>query len=143
MKYRYIRVLTGLAVLLPALSVAQNQMTETDWLEMVEGYTGSAVGAQIRKIERDATTGEQKLIITIPKIAISDPSVMEEVVVVGQAPEERGPLFDFKYEYEWLDDYDNDNYGLVIRLGKETNWPIRLYMHSDDGPRTTEDITRP
>lgn len=143
MKYRNIRVLTGLAVLLPALSVAQNQMTETDWLEMVEGYTGSAVGAQIRKIERDATTGEQKLIITIPKIAISDPSVMEEVVVVGQAPEERGPLFDFKYEYEWLDDYDNDNYGLVIRLGKETNWPIRLYMHSDDGPRTTEDITRP
>jgi hypothetical protein len=143
MKYRNIRVLTGLALLLPTLCLAQNQMTETDWLEMVEGYTDSAVGAQIRKIERDNDTGEQKLTITIPKIAISDPDMMEEVVVVGQAPKERGPLFEFKYEYEWLDDYDNDNYGLVIRLGKEANWPIRLYMHSDDGPRTTEDITRP
>ncbi|MEH6569872.1 MAG: hypothetical protein V7709_12390 [Halioglobus sp.] len=143
MKKGNIRALTGLALLLPALSLTQNQMTETDWLEMVEGYTGSAVGAQMRKIEKDEATGGQKLTISIPKIAISHPDAMEEVIVVGQAPEERGPLFDFKYEYEWLDDYDNDNYGLVIRVGKETNWPIRLFMHSDDGPRTTRDITRP
>jgi hypothetical protein len=143
MKNRNIRVLTGLALLLPTLCLAQNQMTETDWLEIVEGYTGSAVGAQIRKIEKDDATGGQKLTITIPKIAINRPDVMEEVVVVGQAPEDRGLLFDFKYEYEWLDDYDNDHYGLVIRLGKEANWPIRLFMHSDDGPRATEDITSP
>ena len=129
--------------MLPVFSYAQNQMTETDWLEMVEGYTGSEVGAQMRKIEKDDTTGGQKLTISIPKIAINHPDTMEEVVVVGQAPEERGPLFEFKYEYEWLDDYDNDNYGLVIRVGKETNWPIRLFMHSDDGPRTSRDITRP
>ena len=143
MKNGYVSALMGLALLLPALSLAEDQMTETDWLPLEEGYTGSALGAQIRKIEKDDATGGQKLTITIPKIAISHPDVMEEVVVVGQAPQERGPLFDFKYEYEWLDDYDNDHYGLVIRVGKDTNWPIRLFMHSDDGPRTTRDITRP
>ena len=35
--------------------------------------------------------------------------------------------------FEWVDDYDNDNYGLVIRLGRDTNWPIRLFMNSGPG----------
>ncbi|MEH6580756.1 MAG: hypothetical protein V7754_02390 [Halioglobus sp.] len=127
-------------LIFPALAWSQNQMTETDWLEMVEGYKGETIGAQVRKVEEDEETGGQKLTISIPKIAISDPSDMEEVVVVGQAPEERGPIFDFKYEFEWVDDYDNDHYGLVVRLGKSTNWPIRLFMQSDDGPRDNPDL---
>ena len=68
---------------------------------------------------------------------------MEEVVVVGQSPEERKPFFDIQYETEWVDDYDTDNYGLVIRLGKDGNVPIRLYLYADDGPREYRDITQP
>jgi len=126
---------------LPFSAFAQKQTTETDWLHLVEGYKGESVGAEMRKVEVDEETGGQKLIITIPKIAISHPSEMEEVVVVGQAPEERGPIFDFKYEFEWLDDYDDDHYGLMIRLGEGSSWPIRLYMHSDDGARSQPDLT--
>jgi hypothetical protein len=137
-------VMTGaVALLLPVLSWGQDEMAESSWLELVEGYRGDAAGIQVQKIETDEETGEQKLTLSIPKIAITDPGQMEEVVVIGQAPEERKPLFDFKYETEWVDDYDNDNYGLVIRLGKDSNWPIRLFMHSDDGPREYPDITRP
>ena len=143
MNTRYLKCITGLLLFVPTLSLAQNQMTETDWLQPVEGYKGETVGAEMRKIETDETTGEQKLMISIPKIALSDPSQMEEVVVVGQAPEDRKPLFDFKYETEWVDDYDNDHYGLIIRVDKDTKWPIRLFMHSDDGPRTYRDITQP
>ena len=143
MNARYLSYIVGTLFLLPALSWTQDEMTQTDWLQLVEGYKGETVGAEMRKIETDETTGEQKLMISIPKIAISDPSQMEEVVVIGQAPEERKPIFDFKYETEWVDDYDKDHYGLVIRVGKSTNWPIRLFMHSDDGPRTYHDITKP
>jgi hypothetical protein len=143
MNARYLIYIAGTLLLVPTLSWAQDQMTQTDWLQLVEGYKGETVGAEMRKIETDETTGEQKLMISIPKIAFSDPSQMEEVVVVGQAPEEREPIFDFKYETEWVDDYDNDHYGLVIRVGKSTNWPIRLFMHSDDGPRTYRDLTKP
>ena len=143
MNARYLSYIAGTLFLLPTLSWTQNEMTQTDWLQLVEGYKGETVGAEMRKIETDETTGEQKLMISIPKIAISDASQMEEVVVIGQAPEERKPIFDFKYETEWVDDYDKDHYGLVIRVGKSTNWPIRLFMHSDDGPRTYHDITKP
>ena len=143
MSKRFISLMGGLILFLPAMCWAQSRTTETDWLHLVEGYRGETVGAEVRHIETDEDTGAQKLIIAIPKIAISHPNQMEEVVVVGQAPEEREPIFDFKYEAEWVDDYDNDHYGLIIRLGKGSNWPIRLFMYSDDGPRTFHDITRP
>ena len=144
MKQRFLMTLVGAALLAPALLWADDkEMMETDWLHLIEGYKGETVGAQMRKVETDETTGVQKLTISIPKAAITDPSQMEEIVVVGQAPEEREPFFDFKYEAEWVDDYDNDNYGLVIRLGKGNSWPIRLFMHSDDGPREYQDITKP
>jgi hypothetical protein len=117
-------------------AIAQEQTTTTDWLPLVEGYEDEKVGARMRSVEPDDSTGGQTLIISIPKIAISHPDRMEEVLVVGQAPEDKKPLFDFKYEFEWLDDYDDDNYGLLIRLGQGNDWPIRVFMRSDDGPRS-------
>ena len=138
------KIATMAAVLLslsPALVMGQTHKTETGWLELVKGYKGDAVGAQMRDVETHETTGEKTLKISIPKSAITHPDQMEEVVVVGQKPEKRGPLFnldlgiDIDYEFEWVEDYDADNYGLVIRLGKDSNWPIRLFMHADDGPR--------
>ena len=138
------QILAATVLLLSLSSVfalGQTHTTETGWLELVKGYKGSEVGAQMREVETHETTGEKTLKISIPKAAITHPSQVEEVVVVGQKPEERGPLFnldfdvDFEYEFEWVQDYDKDNYGLVIRLGKNSNWPIRLFMYADDGPR--------
>ena len=87
------------------------------------------MGAEVREAEQD---GEgQRLVIAIPKVAMADPDQIEEVLVVGQAPQEIDLIPEF--EYEWVEDYDNDFYGLVIRFSDETRWPIRLYMHSDAG----------
>ncbi|MFT4825838.1 MAG: hypothetical protein ACJAUG_000067 [Halioglobus sp.] len=118
-----------------ALALGQAQKIETSWLELVKGFKGSEVGAQMREVETDAKTGEKTLSISIPKAAIAHPRQMEEVIVVGQMPKKREPFIDVDYEFEWVDDYDKDNYGLVIRLGKDSNWPIRLYMQADDGLR--------
>jgi hypothetical protein len=108
---------------------------ETDWLELVKGYRGGAVGAELREIEEQQDSGMRKVVIAIPRTAIEHPDAIEEVVVVGKKPQQREPL---DISYEWLDNYDKDNYGLVIRLSKDTRWPIRLYMRSDEGfvPRT-------
>ena len=120
--------------LLAFTSVAQEDEApkpgmETDWLEFVKGYKGGVMGAEVREVEQ----GEQgsKLVIAIPKVSMADPDQIEEVRVVGQAPQEIDLIPEF--EYEWVDDYDNDFYGLVIRFSDETRWPIRLYLHSDTG----------
>jgi hypothetical protein len=128
------RSLITLSLLLLALPsvFAQNKVTmETDWLEFVKGYKGSTVGAEVREADRDPTTGGSRLVIAIPKTAMDAPSMMEEVRVVGQAPQEIDLLPDF--EYEWVDDYDNDFYGLIIKFSEDTQWPIRLYIESDSG----------
>ena len=120
------------ALLAPAILVAQDDKgpIESDWLELVKGYKGDAVGVELREIEDGDTEETQKITLAIPKTAISHPDEIEEVVVCGRKPEEPDPI---DIQYEWLDDYDNDNYGLVIRLGRNSRWPIRLYMNSDPG----------
>ena len=74
--------------------------------------------------------GTRTVTLAIPKSAMADPADIEEVVVIGRRPEKPEPL---DISFEWLDDYDSDNYGLVIRLGKDSNWPIRLYLDSAPG----------
>ena len=124
-------VLCGLLLVPPAvLAQTDNQPLQSDWLELVKGYRGDAYGAQVRKIEDGEDKDTHKITLAIPKSAISDPDVIEEVVVYGRKPEEPEPL---DITYEWLDDYDKDSYGLVIRLGKNSQWPIRLYMYSNTG----------
>ena len=89
------------------------------------------MGAEVRRIEEDVAEGSRSITVAIPKSAIEHPGVIEEVVVVGKKPEEPEPLLNARFE--WLDDYDKDNYGLIIHLGKESNWPIRLYMSAEHG----------
>ncbi len=121
------------AFLLPlAVATYATQPMESDWLELVKGYKGSSLGAEVMAVEEGESEGTQKVTLAIPKAAIGDPDEIEEVVVVGRKPEEPDQPEPMDITFEWVDDYDNDNYGLVIRLGKG-NWPIRLFMNSDAG----------
>jgi hypothetical protein len=130
--------IVGILVLTPFIAFAQtgtqtgaeSETLESDWLELVKGYRGSALGTEIVKIEDGDSPATQEITLTIPKDAIGDTDAIEEVIVIGRMPEKPEPL---DITYEWLQDYDKDNYGLVIRLGKNTNWPIRLYMNSNPG----------
>jgi len=112
---------------------AQNDadVLKTDWIELVKGYRGETVNVEVREIEEEGTEGARKVTLAIPKSAVKDPDLIEEVVVIGRKPEEPEPLLHLRME--WLDDYDSDNYGLVIHLGKDSNWPIRIYMSSESG----------
>jgi len=126
-------LLTAAALVMAASSTfAQDKvLMETDWLEFVKGHKGNTVGAEVREADRDSTTGGSRLVIAIPKVAMDDPTMMEEVRVVGQAPKEIDLLPD--YEYEWVEDYDNDYYGLIIKFSEDTQYPIRLYIESNSG----------
>jgi hypothetical protein len=120
------------ALALLSLSVLAAEPIESDWLELVKGYKGATMGAEVMAVEEGESADTQKVTIAIPKEAIGDPNTIEEVLVVGRMPDKPEPPQPIPVTFEWVDDYDNDNYGLVIRLGKG-NWPIRLFMNSDAG----------
>ncbi len=142
-----LRLLLPLMVSLALPALAQDDLSEelvrsrgdggqpqqTGWLELVKGYKGDVMGAEVREVTSEPGQGRQ-LIIAIPKVQLADRDAIEEVRVVGRAPEKDEPVFDFNLlQYEWVDDYDNDYYGLLIRYDDETSMPIRLYMHSRHG----------
>ena len=123
------------SLLLPVAS-AQNDsgLLETDWIELVRGYRDEESGVQVRDVIKDRETGAMQLQIAVPKAAIGDVMEMEEVRVVGQRPEK----FEFRkllpeFEYEWVDDYDNDHHGLLVRFTEKQKTPLRLYFSSESG----------
>lgn len=127
---RLIKTLSLCLPLLSPLALAQEATSlQSDWIDLVKGSKGGKMGVEVKDVQPGDTPGTRKIYISVPKVSMGNPDAIEEVVVVGQAPEESEPL---DIQYEWVYDYDDDNYGLILQLG-EGNWPIRLYMNSSPG----------
>lgn len=122
-------LLAPLALLSSLVLAQEGTSLESDWIELVKGHKGDAMGVEVTDIQPGDTAGSKKVYIAVPKVSMGHPDTIEEVLVIGQAPEESEPL---DIQYEWVFDYDEDNYGLIVHLG-EGNWPIRLYMNSSPG----------
>lgn len=129
---RHCQLVLTLLLSMPMLLLAQqdSQPLQSDWMQLVKGFRDAATGVEMREVEESGDAGARTVTLAIPKSSRVNPDTIEEVIVVGQRPEKAEPL---DISYEWVKDYDNDNYGLVIRLGKDSNWPIRLFIDSGPG----------
>jgi hypothetical protein len=124
----------ALLLSLPAFAAhSADDAVQTGWMDLVKGSRDTTVGAEVVGVEAGDAAGTQTITLAIPKKSIVSPADIEEVVVIGQRPEKPEKPEPLDMTFEWAADYDNDNYGLVIRLSRNTNWPIRLYMNSDPG----------
>jgi hypothetical protein len=127
---------TASALLLSLAALAahsEDGNVQTGWMELIKGSRDSTVGAEVIEVEPGDTADTQKITLAIPKKSIANPDDIEEVVVIGQRPEKPEKPEPLDITFEWAADHDSENYGLVIRLSRNTNWPIRLYMNSDPG----------
>ena len=116
----------ALTILSPALCAL-----ETDWLELKEGHEGNKIHAKVQRIKLPELGGDggQHLILTIPKDELESTDKVREVVVVGKRGDKEEALPGISYE--WSEDYEKDNYGLIIKLDKMENYPIRVYLKDD------------
>lgn len=104
---------------------------ETDWLELREGAQDKATRATVLGVKESDNGDGTQVTIAIPKSTMKTTDEIEEIVVLGRAPKEQDKPVKLNVRYEWVSDYDNDNYGLIITLGKNTKLPIRLYLKGD------------
>ncbi len=124
----------GLLLLVPSFGAwSEEAGMQSGWLELVKGAKEATLGAELVEIKSGDTPDSQTITLAIPKKAIANPNQIEEVVVVGQRPEKPQKPEPLDISFEWAGDYDSENYGLVIRLRRNTNWPIRLYFNSSPG----------
>ena len=112
----------------PVAVLAQNEM-QTDWLQFVKGQRDSKTGAEIMGVKEDPETGTKTAMLKVPKTKVVHASDMEEVRVVGQAPQKMEmPDVLPEIETQWVDDYDNDHYGLLVKFKEDQALPFRLFF---------------
>lgn len=129
MKRIRIRHLLSAGVLMTFIASWANAVElETGWLKPEVGHKEEVMGATVNKVQDDTQT----LTIAIPKKSAPNIKAIEEVIVVGKKPEKPDTPWHKKIDYEFIDAYDNDNYGLVIYLGKDYQIPFRLYFKAEE-----------
>ncbi|MEE4110722.1 MAG: hypothetical protein V2I24_15330 [Halieaceae bacterium] len=122
---------------------AQNEM-QSDWLEFVKGHRDSKTGAEVMGVKKDPETGQATAMLRVPKKSVVYASDMEEVRVVGQAPEKREmPDVLPELQTEWVDDYDNDHYGLLIKFTEDQAVPFRLFFSAQGQGGSIDGGVRP
>lgn len=128
MSMRYFFVALSLIFGIPPLLADER---ETEWIEPVEGFTEQGMGVRVVTIETIPVDGSKRMTIAIPRESLEDYADMEEIVVIGRQPDKKERRIDV--QYEWVADYEEDYYGLILRFGSEDSLPIRLYLKSDQG----------
>lgn len=119
--------IVGIALVASSAMAGELEL-ETGWLKSEKGRTGDVLGATVTDVQDE----EGKLTITIPKKKAPKLNDIEEVVVVGEKPEKIKLPSIHKIKYEFIKDYDHDNYGLVIYLGRHNQIPFRLYLKGQE-----------
>ena len=130
LKHLFLAVVVAMLVT-PLAAQEGLEIFRSDWVEQTPGSRDGVAGVEVREVEESPAQDRRSITLAIPKTMIDDTAAIEEVVVVGRKPEEPEPLLEARVE--WLKDLDEENYGLLIHLGKESNWPLRLYMSAEHG----------
>jgi hypothetical protein len=117
-----------LSILLFSLNL---QALETGWVELIKGSIDKNTGSAIRDIIKPDKEGKTTVIVAIPKTAIQDVQ-NEEIVVYGKSLDKTDGNSMINVSYEWLTNYEQDYYGLLIKFGKSPMLPVRFYLKSTE-----------
>lgn len=81
--------------------------------------------------------GIKLITVAVPKSKLkNNKEEIDEVIVIGKRSEEReSPLKNISYE--WADDFENGDYGLIIKLKDDSKMPLKLQFSAD------KSLTRP
>lgn len=92
------------------------------------GFVDESSGARVEAVESQPD-GEYRVLVSVPRGGNTGPTVIEEIVVSASrdTPEEVAEPSPAP-RYELVKDYANDRYGLYVYLGKNRDWPFRLFF---------------
>ena len=123
MKY-LIALFSALIVTASAQTPSPNDLT--GWLIAEPGSKESTLGAQVISVN----TEENATVIEL-EVPVSNPAALEEVTVIGRQPEQSEEALEQIRQAEWLQAYENGNYGLRIHINKLPGFEFRLLFAND------------
>jgi len=101
----------------------------SEWIEPNVGSSESLLGARIHSIEDLPDAAGQRVVIEIPRESLQYRDDIPEIVITARRRDSTEWQLDIPHE--WVSDYDNDHYGLVLYLGRDQNLPLRLFLKTD------------
>lgn len=144
MKYALIKSTVLLTVvctqtLFSSSLLATPLISETDILKPTAGYQGQRLGARIESVE--TLDSQVKIKISLPK-QVSQ-SKLEEVTVYGdpQKVERNREVLQAK-RFEFIQDPNLDRSGLVIYLGQQQDFSLKLNYTEPSHPTEPDHINR-
>jgi len=140
MKYTHVKPIALLYTALLAASLqAAPLISETDVLKPTAGYQGQRLGARIESVEK--LESQVKIRISLPK-QLSQ-SQLEEVTVYGdpQKVNSTGEVLQAK-RFEFIQDPNLERSGLVIYLGKQQDFLLKLNYTEPHSPIEPDLINR-
>ena len=123
-----------------ALAQEKAKSLETEELKFGMGNEEKGLGTRIQSIEED----EQGIKVTISapqRITDGSQGDLEEIVVLGKAPEKDKPrpsLIQIK-RYEVINNLEEGRSGLVFYLGKKEDFVLK-FNYTDDSPTVEPDL---
>ena len=120
-----------LIAFLSALIVAANAQApssgdSTGWLTTDPGSKDNTSGAQVISVDTEDRVTTIEL-----EVPVSNPAALEEVTVIGRQPDQPEEDLEQIRQAEWLQAYENGNYGLRIHLNTPPGFEFRLQFSND------------
>lgn len=127
-----IKKMTAMLAVAAAVAVSPVIAVElkTEWIELDEGFSESLLGARVQDIEELPDDAGRKVTVEIPRESLQHRTDIPEIVITAKRSDRSER--ELEIPHAWLADYDNDNYGLVIYLGRNQNLPFRLFLKTDE-----------
>lgn len=104
--------------------------TETGNIRGEVGFVDEETGVTVESVERGEKSGEYRVLISVPRKGDSPAMEIEEVLVT--APELKPDDEAVPSRYEFVKDYSKDRYGFYVYIGKNRDWPFRIYFKDHD-----------
>ena len=121
----------GLFVVLTGFMAAALAIESGD-IESRVGFIDESTGAKVEAVERGEQSGEYRVLISIPGKDGAAPVEIEEVLVSAPRTDPDVDNTAAPSRYEFVNDYSADRYGLYIYIGKNKDWPFRIYFKDHD-----------
>lgn len=118
-------------LLLAAMTFASFQAFATDsgWLKQ-EVDASNEQGFTVKAIV-NSDQGIKLITVAVPKEKLNKSKEdIDEIIVIGQRKQERESLLK-NASYEWADDFENGDYGLIIKLNDNSKMPLKLQFSTD------------
>ncbi|MFT5889174.1 MAG: hypothetical protein ACI9BO_002000 [Zhongshania sp.] len=103
---------------------------ETGEIQTRVGFIDEQTGAKVEAVEIGEKSGEYRVLISVPRKGDSPAMEIEEVLV--SAPAINAEDLPVAPRYEFVNDYSNDRYGFYVYIGKNKEYPFRIYFKDPD-----------